>query len=146
MVREPTPRLVQVPALGNPRRSLLDVRSEALSKAPAVDLRIVTIDKEGRLPLGRGSETMAWEPHMAIMLTVHDGIIRLIDPNRLSGRHPLGVPVRLDGRRRVQIPFGIRVAAGLQPGTRLILMAASSDGVLAAFPVSTLIQRLTTGL
>jgi hypothetical protein len=46
-----------------------------------------------------------------------------------------GVPVSLDKRARLQLPFGLRVALGLDAGSRLLVVCGLADGSAAAVPV-----------
>lgn len=96
------------------------------------DLQVATLDAQGRLALRSAATTMCWQPNDPVTLTVHDGVLRLTDPTISMA----GLAVLLDSRCRVQLPYGIRTATGLEPGARLMIVAAPHEGVVAALAVS----------
>lgn len=110
--------------------------------APSVDLQLVTVDAKGRVPLRRAAATMGWVPGAEVALTLSDGVLRL---SRHIGRG-VGIDLTLDGRLRVQVPYGVRVTTAFRSGTRLVVLAAPDDGMVVAAPLSGLIDRLLGGL
>jgi hypothetical protein len=110
--------------------------------ALTVDLQVVTMDAKGRVPLRRAAGTMGWIPGSHVALSLHDSVLRLShDVSRGTG-----IDLTLDRRLRVQLPFGVRVTTAFRPGTRLIVLAVHDDGVVAAAPLSGVIDRLLGGL
>lgn len=112
----------------------------------AVELQVATMESQGRVRLAKIASRMGWSARSALVLTVQDGIIRLVDAEALPQRQYRGIGIALDSRLRLQLPFGVRTSLGLHSGTRLILLGAPSSGTLAGIPVSHFVERLTAGL
>jgi hypothetical protein len=108
-----------------------------------VDLYIATIDGLGRLPLRQAALNMGWSAGDQLHLTLQDSVLRLTAPR--SSREPSGIGVALDGRHRALLPYGLRITTGFQAGLRLIVLTVRHAGVVAAVPVSHLIDALVDG-
>jgi hypothetical protein len=106
-----------------------------------IDLQLATIDPKGRIPLRRAAATVGWVAGSNVAISLHDGVLRLASPGP-----PGGVELVLDGRLRVQLPYGVRATTAFRPGVRLIVLVAPADRVVAAAPLSGLINRLLGGL
>lgn len=122
----------------------VDVRaSEMVGRSmPSVDLQLVTVDAEGRVPLRRAAGSLGWAAGFRVVLSVHDGVLRL-SPDLVRGA---GIDLVLDGRLRVQLPYGVRVTTAFRPGTRLIVLTAHEARVVATAPLSSVIDRFLAGL
>jgi len=84
---------------------------------------------------------MGWAPNSALTLTIRDGVVLLsIRTGRDVGLSGLGAA--LDNRWRVRLPYGIRVSSALSSGTRLMVVTAPVEGVVAALPVSRVVSAL----
>jgi hypothetical protein len=99
------------------------------------DLHVATMDAHGRLPLRGPALRMGWSPGQDLVVVVRDGVLRLSSPTQ-PAQSRSGVTVVLDSRRRLLLPYGIRVHSGLKFGTRLIVLAAPIEGLAAALPVT----------
>lgn len=129
-------------------RGRLDTREEVRASAivgrsmPSVDLQLVTVDAAGRVPLRRAAGTLGWTAGCHVGLTLHDGVLRLSpDVGQLAG-----IDVVLDGRLRVQLPYGVRATTPFRPGTRLIVLTVNEAHVVATAPLSSVIDRFLGGL
>jgi hypothetical protein len=111
-----------------------------------VELQVATMEGQGRVRLAQIARRMGWSARSTLVLAVQDGIIRVVDVEAFPHVQGRGIGIALDSRLRLQLPFGIRTSLGLQPGTRLILLGAPSEGTLAGIPVSHFVERLTAGL
>jgi hypothetical protein len=109
--------------------------------APGIDLQLATVDPKGRIPLRRAAATVGWAAGSSVALSLHDGVLRFM-PAGPTG----GVDLALDGRLRVQLPYGVRATTVFRPGVRLIVLAAPADRVVAAAPLAGLIDRFLGGL
>jgi hypothetical protein len=105
---------------------------------PAVDLQLVTVDPRGRVPLRRSAVFLGWAIEERVTMEVDGGAIRLSPSNHRS----VGVDVSLDRRLRFQLPHGIRLTTRFRPGVRLVVLAVREHGIVAAAPLSDLIDRL----
>lgn len=138
-----TPTSAQHASLSPARATL---QPTARIEDSTVELQVATMEIQGRVRLAKIASRMGWTARSALVLGVQDGIIRLLDAAALPQHHHRGIGVALDTRLRLQLPFGIRTALGLDPGTRLILLGAPAEGTLAGIPVSHFVERLTAGL
>lgn len=109
--------------------------------SPGIDLQLATVDPKGRIPLRRAAATVGWVAGSSVALSLHDGVLRLV-PTGPAG----GVDLVLDGRLRVQLPYGVRATTAFRPGVRLIVLAAPADRVVAVAPLAGLIDRFLGGL
>lgn len=123
-----------------------DVEAHSGLQEATVDLHLGTMDGQGRVRLAQVAGPQGWQAGSALVLLVHDGVLRLVEPTRLRGGQHVGIPISLDARLRLQLPFGVRTALGLRPGTRLVLLGVPSSGTVVGFPVSHLVERLASGL
>lgn len=84
---------------------------------------------------------MGWERNHPLTLTIRDGVVLL---SMRTGRDVglSGLAAALDNRWRVRIPYGIRVSSALSPGSRLMVVTAPADGVVAVVPVSRVVSAL----
>lgn len=142
-----TDRLTACRSLAGPvPQHRADVEAAPRLQEATVDLHLGTIDGQGRVRLAQAAGPQGWQAGSALVLLVHDGVLRLVDPTRLRGGQHVGIAISLDARLRLQLPFGVRTALGLRPGTRLVLLGVPSSGTVVGFPVSHLVERLASGL
>lgn len=108
-----------------------------LAATNAVELHLTTMDDQGRIALRGPASTMSWKPGDSIQFFIRSTVVWFHD-QRTSGGSP-GLDVSLDGRCRIQIPYGVRATIGLEPGVRLMVLVAPQEHVVAALPVSRVI-------
>ena len=111
--------------------------------AACADICVATVDGQGRVALRGPASMMGWKPGQDVALTVRGGVVHLVPPLH-PGSGGSGLAVVLDGRWRVLIPYGIRVASGWAPGIRLMVVAAPNEGVVAILAVSRVVSALVS--
>jgi hypothetical protein len=104
------------------------------------DVVFATIDEQGRLALRGLARELNWRPRQPVGLTVDEDLLRLSD-TRGAFIEAEGVVVALDGRCRVQLPYGVRLMTGLLPGTRVMLLVTVARG-LVVVPLARLLGAL----
>lgn len=114
-----------------------------LDAAP-MHLHVSTVDSQGRVALRGTAQAMGWSTGHALALTALDGVLRIHLPTA-PFRSRAGSIVTLDNRWRVLLPYGLRVYSGWDPGIRLMVVAAPSEGVAAALTVARIASALLDG-
>jgi hypothetical protein len=103
-----------------------------------IDLHLLTVDVQGRIPLRRVATSVGWCAGEALELTPGDSLLQLspADP------HNAVVQAVLDTRLRVQMPYGLWATSDFRPGARLVVLAVAGEHTAVAAPVPVLLRRL----
>lgn len=90
--------------------------------APCRVRDVVTIDNRGRV---------AWSREFGVLrsLSADRGMIVAAKVDESSARI-----AQLDGRRRLQLPFGVLAAAGMHQGDRVVIVELDDETVILAAP------------
>lgn len=98
-------------------------------------LSVVTVDAQGRVPLGHAAREVGWAVSAPVELAVDDhGMVHLSEAREVSA----GVTAIVDRRGRVHLPYGVRVMTGIAPGRRLVVLTTVERDVVLV-PVASLL-------
>lgn len=104
-------------------------------------LAVACVDGRGRLPLA--ALGAAWQAGATV--SVRAAAMGIVVRQAVPGGR---MTLRLDGRCRLFIPLGVRHLAGLEPGSRVVVLAtadAKALNVIAAQAAGTAIMRWIHG-
>jgi hypothetical protein len=128
---------------GLPRKR--DHLSRSTDTDPALqspEIHVATIDDQGRLAFHGPATTMGWSAGEQLRLDAMDGTLRLYDASGDGLRAHPGLRASLDRRCRIQIPYGLRMSIGFDPGVRVMTLAAPHDRIAVALALHRLISTL----
>lgn len=109
----------------------------------STDLSVGTLDNQGRLSLRGPARLMGWDAAQTLVLDTQDGVLRFsADDPTMRGQ--AGLALSLDRRSRVQLPFGLRFTHGLRAGSRVLIVAAPTEGAIAVLPVSRVVAAFAS--
>jgi hypothetical protein len=106
------------------------------------DVSVATLDVQGRLSIGQAARVIGWPPGQLLSLMVRDEAVVLAAERPGGWARVAGLGLPVDGRWRVQIPFGVRHLLGLGPGSRLVVVAVPDRGAVVVFPVARVVTAL----
>jgi hypothetical protein len=98
---------------------------------PVADLHVATVDPMGRLWVRLTARLLGWVPGQTVTIAVRDGVTHM--SGEATGA--TGIPVTLDDRHLVQVPFGLRAMVGFHPGIRVLVITIPTQGSVAMLPV-----------
>lgn len=102
---------------------------------------VVTVDDRGRLPLA--DIGIGWAAGTPVtMWPEQSGVVLCLGCRGRAGARA----VRLDGRRRILLPPGIRHLAEIGPGARVVVVRAEPGSVLHVVGASDAAQAILTAL
>ncbi len=103
----------------------------------ATAITVATADTQGRIAMWAQARLLGWSHETELTLVPRDLAVEIVRRGV-----SVGTVVSLDARRRLAVPYGLRVALDLDRGSQLLVVAAAITGSTLLLPTSALTDVL----